>query len=268
MRTVVAICIALFGLAAAPSLVYASDDEPSVAEQVEALSHEGAEHFNDGEFEAAIEKFEEAYELEPVPNLLYNIGHCYEQLEDWEQAQHYYEEFIRSPDADSDARDHAMDRVETLRELQRAEEEADDPEDDEAVAEAERELEQAQFERQRQPDDAPSLAPGFAVTGAGIAMIGAGALTGVFASGNADQIDDDGLTYDERLDAQSRARTQGVVADVFFIGGAVATATGGYLLFSALSADPGDTAGAGDTHSAIVPWFSRDDAGVGVHLNF
>ncbi|MFU8806550.1 MAG: hypothetical protein ACNA8W_22255, partial [Bradymonadaceae bacterium] len=71
----------------APLHVFAqSPDAPEIARKVEQLSSEGAQKYRAQDYESAISLFGQAYELEPVPNLLYNIAKCYEQLEDWDNA--------------------------------------------------------------------------------------------------------------------------------------------------------------------------------------
>lgn len=251
--------VVVFGTAIPTGELHAQTDdgEENTTEQVEALSAEGAELFGNEEYEAAIEKFEEAYALQPVPNLLYNIGRCYEQLEDWEEARHYFEQYTRSPDVDSDARRHAMERIDNLRELQRAEQEEsdDEPDPDEVIAETPEEL--------RGGNREPNLVPGFVASGTGVGLLGAAVLTGVFAQGNARQIDNTELAYEDRLEAQSSARIQGIVADVFYVTGAAATAAGIYLLLTAEPEATGEP-----QRAAIHPWLGPDNAGLGVFVDF
>ncbi len=264
MRNIVVTTILLLGLSGFPGLPNAhAQDDASTAQQVEQLSHKGAEHFGDGDFELAIEKFEAAYELEPVPNLLYNIGRCYEQLENWEQAKHYVDEFIRSPDVDSESRDHAMDRVQSLREIQEAEKDTD-TEPDETPEEIHEEEDAV-----AEPDEVeePNLIPGIATAGAGGALLLGGLFTGLAASSNADRISDTDLDYRDRLDARDTARMQGVAADVMYVGGAAATAVGIYLLVTAGDRVDSSSADSARLHR-LSPWIGHDSTGVGVELDF
>ena len=258
MRRLAVACAIVMALAVGVPASVAFADGPSTAEQVETLSAEAAEAFNEEDYERAIDKFQQAYELQPVPNLLYNIGHTYEQLEEWDKAREYYDEFIRSPDVDSEARELALERVDAIREIQEVEAQEEVAHEDEPDEEPDEQIDDIE-----QPD----MVPAYATLGAGVAMVGAGALTGIFASGNADRITDTDLAYDERRDAQSRARTQGLVADGFYVVGIVTTAVGGYLLFSATSTD----ADGGDDLAgkrSITPWIGTDHAGFGLHLDF
>lgn len=266
MRKFAVIWVFAFGLAGlAPTATAVADEDMSIAERVENLSAEGAEHFAEGEYEQAIEKFEKAYDLEPVPNLLFNIGRVYEQMEDWEEAEHYYEEFVRAPDVDEDARDQAMDKVRSMRERREAEQQEE--EEEEKLAEEDEEPDEDVDEIEDVEE--PSLLPGGLAVGAGTVMIGAGALTGLRARSNADRIDDAELGYEERSDAQSRARTQGVVADVLFVGGAATIVTGSWVLVSALGADGTDGQASADAPSYMAtPWVDDQSAGIGLTLDF
>ena len=248
MRKVLVLTVMVLALMA-PPVVSTALAEENVAQQVEALSMDGAVAFRAGNFEAAIEYFTAAYDLQPVPNLLYNIGRCYEQLEDWDQAISYFERFIRSPDVDREAREQARSRVESLREIQAAERPPEEP----RIEEEEEEVITAPA--------TPNRTPAFAALGSGVALLGGGAVMGVMARNQASQITDMSLSYDDRLAARDSARTQALVADVLFGAGVVATGVGVYLLLTAGSDDaaPG---------RAVAPWVGAGSAGVGLHLDF
>ena len=266
MRTVVTICIVIAALAAIPgatSTAHAQNGSGTIAERVEALSEEGAAHFAAEEYEEAIRKFEIAYEIEAVPNLLYNIGRCYEQLEEWDDAIHYFEEFIRSPDIESDARDHAMDRVQSLREIRRAEADSSEYDDAEEQEELAREVEELDDAEEADP---PDLIPAYATLGAGGALVVGGIVTGLSASSNAERALDGSLQYQERLDARNSARTRGYIADGLYVAGAVSLAAGTYLLLTA-SGDS-DTDSDRLSFDGFGPWFGGDYAGVGLTGGF
>lgn len=259
MRKILGTCLFVFALSGfgLVSTAYAQDDESStVARQVETLSVEGAQHFAAGDFEAAIVSFQEAYALQPVPNLLYNIGRCHEQLEQWDQAIVYLERFITAPEVESDAREHAMQRVQSLREIKEATARGDDDPDT-------GDLDDDPMEPEPVVVEGPNRTPGFIAVGAGAGLIVGGVVMGLMASGNANTIQDTTLSYDDRLAAQSSARTQGLVADIFYVSGAAVTAVGIYLLVTAGSDDaPPPTA------ATIQPWIGRHSAGVGFGRGF
>ncbi len=241
--------VVAFGMVGPQTSTSWADD---ATRQVEELSSQGAEAFRAGDFPTAIERFEAAYELQAVPNLLYNIGRCYEQLEEWDEAITYFERFITSPDIESEAREHAMERVRSLREIKEATARGEDPDDDDDSTE---ELPPPP------PEPGPNRVPGFAVTGLGVAMIAGGAIAGLSARNQASQISDMSMPYDDRLAARNSARTRGFIADGLFVGGAVATGVGIFLLVTAGSDD-------GDTARVMLPWVGQESAGLGVHLDF
>ncbi|TXD38475.1 tetratricopeptide repeat protein [Lujinxingia vulgaris] len=243
-----------------PAQVMAQSDADAadIARQVESLSAEGAQSFRAGDYDKAIEFFEQAYALDPVPNLLYNIGRCYEQMEQWDEAIAQYERFMVAPDVESEARSHAMERVQSLREIQAMQAREDGSTGDGAQDEG--------------PDDViatpqpapPNRTPGIITTAGGVALIGGGVVMGLMASGNAESITDPQLSYDDRLSARDSARTQALVADVFYASGIAVTALGIYLIVSADSVEDNPQA----SRSVLTPWVGKGSAGVGLTLGF
>ncbi|MBL8949761.1 MAG: tetratricopeptide repeat protein [Myxococcaceae bacterium] len=60
---------------------------------------DAAEHAYDlGQFDRARRLYTEAYELDPRPGLLFNIGQCHKKLGDWSQAAFFYRRYLaRTP---------------------------------------------------------------------------------------------------------------------------------------------------------------------------
>ena len=77
----------------------------------------GAEAYGESDYAGALRAFEEAYGLDPVPALLYNMGRACEAMADFTQAVNYYTLFARSPEIDHEARSDALDRIKTLKEV-------------------------------------------------------------------------------------------------------------------------------------------------------
>ncbi len=92
----------------------------------QALAREHAQQatiqYNLGKFEEALAEYSKAYELIPLPELLFNIGQCHFQLKNYERAIFFYKGFLReSPDSDV-----ARDRIrESQSALDAAREKAD-----------------------------------------------------------------------------------------------------------------------------------------------
>ncbi len=237
--------------------VYADDTRA----QLQELSTKGTEAFNDEDFEAAVGYFEEAYELRQIPDLLFNIGRCYEQLGEWSQAIENFERYVRAPDTDDEIRDHTMDRIQSLRDFERGEERAAQEADEvrRTARHTIRDMTTIEVEE-------PSNFKGFATLGTGGGLLLGGLLFGMMASSNADDIGDTSMHYDERLSAQSSARTQGRVADIFFLTGTAATMLGAYFLFFSGDSDAGSAGRSGSDR--LMPWVRSDGAGVGLSLDF
>lgn len=259
MRKLLGTCLFLFLFTGSGVVLpaYAQDGGSSIARQVENLSAEGAQAFRAGDYETAIARFEEAYALQPVPNLLYNIGRAYEQMEMWDEAIAHFERFITAPDVESEAREHAMQRVQSLREIKAlASRDSTPQESDEKAVPEDPVAPPPQVE-------GPNRLPGFLVAGSGVALVGGGVVMGLMAKSNADQLTDTSLDYDQRLAARNAARTQGIVADVLYASGAIAAGVGVYLIVTAGGKDePAPLA------RSIFPWVGKESAGLGMTLNF
>ena len=116
MRTLA--CAGLFASAMAIAGVAHAEDtsEPAPrAAQVQRLSDQGATAYQQRDYRRANELFQQAYAIDPDPNLLYNIARCFEALGDKQTAIEKYELFISSPGADSKGRLRAQDAVRLLR---------------------------------------------------------------------------------------------------------------------------------------------------------
>lgn len=99
-------------LALLPCAAMAQQSDP-----VNALAAEAAEHFEAGRFCNAVQAYREAYKLEPLAELLYNIGYIYDRkLNDPAVARIYYRRFVRARDAkvSDKARLKAYERLDAL----------------------------------------------------------------------------------------------------------------------------------------------------------
>jgi tetratricopeptide (TPR) repeat protein len=53
----------------------------------------GEANFNRGKFEEARADYQAAYDVEPLPAFLFNIGQCYRNLGDYERAQFFFQRY-------------------------------------------------------------------------------------------------------------------------------------------------------------------------------
>lgn len=253
MRRLVSAALMTAMLATHPVAAWAQD----VTKKVEELSAQAAAAYGEARYADSIELFKQAYALQPVPNLLFNIAKVYEKMEDWDRAEDYYREFIKSPDADARAREVALERIDAIKEIKRLAAEAAKEPVEEPV---------------KQPVEQPpptvakkkaNVAP-WIVLGSGVVLAGTGAVFGVMASGTQSDFEA-APTPEEKQELRSTGKTQALVADVLYGAGAVAGLVGIVMLLTSGSSDQPAQA------RAIVPtgWVGpHGEANVGLHVRF
>ncbi|HUB08129.1 MAG TPA: tetratricopeptide repeat protein [Myxococcales bacterium] len=68
--------------------------------QARDLAKRSMIEYDAGDFEKALNDAQRAYELDPLPALLFNLGQCHRALHHWERAEFYYRGYLRRrPDA-------------------------------------------------------------------------------------------------------------------------------------------------------------------------
>ena len=107
--------LSVTGAAAAQDAPPTPTDAAGRGAAVQKLSDEGAALYKARDFRSANDKFQQAYAIDPDPNLLYNIAKCFEALGDKKTALEKYELFINSPGADSGGRVRAQEAVRLLK---------------------------------------------------------------------------------------------------------------------------------------------------------
>ena len=105
LKTLLPILLAVPLLMAQSPVSSSRDDR--CEDGVEALAQEGAEHFQNEEFNEAAEVLEEAYYCEPIDILLYNIARSYQQAGRCVPASEYFQSYLET--GDTAARAQAMD---------------------------------------------------------------------------------------------------------------------------------------------------------------
>ena len=88
-RLTALVCIA----AVAPSLARA--DEAADKARGKSVWRKGVKQYDLGDFDAAIKKFEEAYQIFPNPDILFNLGQAHRKTKSYERAIHYFRTFLR-----------------------------------------------------------------------------------------------------------------------------------------------------------------------------
>lgn len=208
----------------------------------DALTQEATEHFESEEYDLAITKFQKAYELKPISNILYNIGRIYEKKGDIDNAIEYYDQFVVAPEVDQAPRQDALERLKTLREIKALREQGK-----EAEMPAEKKVESS---------------PNGTLAAIFLAVGGASLITsGVFAILTAGEFSEfeDATDVETRSDAASSGRTFGIVADSLLVTGIVTTAVGAIFWFTR----PKETSTA-----KFGPTFDGKHVGFGLSLDY
>jgi hypothetical protein len=86
------------------ALVSATPARAEDAEKARELYRQGSKYYDVGQFDKAIESWQQAYDQKPDPSFLYNIAQAYRQKEDPKQAIFFYKSYLRnSPKATNKA---------------------------------------------------------------------------------------------------------------------------------------------------------------------
>jgi tetratricopeptide (TPR) repeat protein len=98
MMPVASTLLVLAGLGMAAT---APDGSPIDDRPGRVFFEQAEEKFNVGRFDEALADYQAAYEVEPLPAFLFNIGQCYRNLGNYERAQFFFRRYValapRSP---------------------------------------------------------------------------------------------------------------------------------------------------------------------------
>jgi tetratricopeptide (TPR) repeat protein len=246
-------------LSTIPMATAAAPPEPGseAADDVEDINAAALEAFKNKEYDEAARLFEAAYDRNPEPNYLFNIGRVYEEKGDFESAIEWYDKFIHLPEVELQAREIALERLRVLRAI---------------VAESKAEQEAAQEEQpadepEAKPEEEPKRTPplrisGYVLLGIGGAALLVGAGFGGAAlqrNGDLDQLN----TLEPRNDAIEKGKRNAIVADSLFIAGGVIALTGLVLTLVSLKKGKGKS-----QRASITPALAPGRAGVAASVRF
>ena len=93
---------------------------PAGSKSVAQLNEEGTAFYQQRDYRRAIERFIQAYAIDPDPNLLFNVARSYERLGEVDAAIEKYEQFLNTPGADASGRSRAQESLRALRENKNA----------------------------------------------------------------------------------------------------------------------------------------------------
>jgi len=101
IRSVIRAAAIAVALAAVAPRAWATADAAAVERPGRAFFEQAEAKFNTGRFEDALVDYQAAYDAEPLPAFLFNIGQCYRNLGNYERAQFFFRRYTvldpRSP---------------------------------------------------------------------------------------------------------------------------------------------------------------------------
>jgi len=253
----------------------------ALTSQVERLAARGVEYYQKKDYRAAIKFFLEAYRVEPVTDLLYNLARCYEALGEQKLAMEYYQQYSQAADAEQRLKTKALVKVQELQEAIAARAEAEEgAEEDEGEGEEGEEEQEGQEKEEgassagpgmggKRPKSgaAPPVGPppapargsglrlaGFVALGAAAALAATGGVLGYTALQRQDTFHQAAYLGDKQK-LRQQAESYALLADLGF-GAAIACGlTGGLLLLLAPGSGSAQAAAADDpaVSSAALP---------------
>jgi tetratricopeptide (TPR) repeat protein len=249
-----------------PALASAPETSSPFKEQVDALNAQAVEKFQAKQYDEAAALFEQAYDLQPEPNYLFNIGRIYEESGNLAKSVEYYERFVKEPGVPLEARERGLERLRVLRAI--VEETAPEPEPEPEVEPEPEPEPEPEKKPEPKPEPEPEKKPsklriaGYALLGTGGAVLIGGGVLGGLALGRANALEGQ-HTFEERDDTATRGRGMALGADIMFgVGGALAAA-GLVMVLVSLKRKPSETA-----RAAISPWAGPRGTGMTATVRF
>lgn len=254
---------------AAPPAETSSEEPIDTEARAMTAFSDGQAAYDRGEYKAALDLFLEAQSLYPSPLFHYNIGRCYEALENYEQAITSYNAYLRSyksstgndPD-DKVNIENTISRLDKLLETEKAEDEAARNKDPVVIV--------------QQNDAEPKTPPGrgLIITGGVLTGIGAGliiaggAVFGTKAASVSKQLDQvysgnpDNVTLAEARDLDSQGRSAEQNQIILMSAGTAVVVTGvALLVVGVLKAKRAKADAASKPAARLLPAFGPQNAG-------
>lgn len=231
-----------------PVIAQPLSTDSAVVERVESLSAEAIALYQDGDYAAALDRFERAIEISPVGNLLFNIGRTLEKLGRSAEALTYYERFVNSPDATPGGITKAEARILALRAQLRKDTATavvgapvteDPPPRAPNLSEPATEVQPTdRILATNTADGSMSTmeVAGWSTLGAGLAVVATAAGLAI-ATGSEETAFSDATTVAAKQDHRNRAEGFALAADIGFGVGGAAVATGLGLLIASWTTD-------------------------------
>lgn len=197
-------------------------EAPEVA-QAAALSEEAVTRFDAKDYDGAIERFSAAYNLDPNPNYLFNIGRVYEESGNLETAIEYYERFIQQPGVELESRKFASERLKDLREITASRKQPET----EAAPQPQPEAPQpaTPVDVEQKPKRQPLELAGYGFLATGLAAGIAGGVFGGLAMNKRNSLATTS-GFESRQDAIAAGERNALLADILLVSGGVLVVAG------------------------------------------
>lgn len=273
-RRIVALTLSISSVSSFADAAPPEEPAPTAAEpppapepsETDRFVNEARLRFDQGDYEGAIQAFARAYEIEPDPNLLYNIGRIYEETGDFKEAIAFYLRFAKQPSVGIDLRRRALDRITVLKKV--LEESGELPTESTTT-------DSAIPVKPDAPVTTPEVDPayerrskifqitGFSLLGGGAAIVIGGAISGGLASRDANELSQSS-TVDGRQDLIDRGKRRAAIADILYLTGAVIGVTGLSLAMVGVARRQRRSR----ARARWVPSIGPQHAGAAVHVTF
>jgi tetratricopeptide (TPR) repeat protein len=226
------------------------------SKSVAQLNEEGAAFYQQRDYRRAIERFIQAYAMDPDPNLLFNIARSYERLGEVDAAIEKYEQFLNTPGADASGRSRAQESLRVLRESQQGANAAPPAAASGANEAAPPAAGAAASATDREPDG-PSALP-WVVLGGGIVCTTVGVSLYLLGASDHNEVTDArGYGEDGAVVPMTRAEAEALVSsgDTKKLIGGIALGVGGALLttYVILLATGGSSSGEQNVAFGVAP---------------
>jgi tetratricopeptide (TPR) repeat protein len=253
-----ALAAAVLLLLATPGRAGAKQAAPSTRAEVTRLAKLSHQQYQQGDYAAAAQTLLQAYQLEPVPALLFNAAKTFEKAGNVEQAMRFYQRYIDAENSDPRLlrqASHALDalRLQQDEKLRKEREIADKAAADRAAADkaaadkaaADRAAVEPAAHEPARSDLTQSVPPSsqqvehraarsrvvpYTLVGVGLAGLGGGAVLGLSAQSlaNQEKASTDAI---DKPDLRSKAKQRALLADVSYGLGGAALVAGVVMIF-------------------------------------
>ncbi|MCA9681371.1 MAG: hypothetical protein KC457_04180 [Myxococcales bacterium] len=230
----------------------------------EELSEQAIEAFNAKDYTTAVDLFKQAYDADPQPNYLFNIGRVYEEAGDLEHAVEFYSNFVKQPGVALDSREVAVDRLKVLKAILAETEKPEEKPEEKPVEVEEKPVEPPPpaVDTEGERKSKTLRGAGFALAGIGVAaLIGGGVAGGLAQSDNNDAANAESI--DDRRTLLDSSKNKAVAADVLFGVGGALLVTGVVLVVVGFKKKP-----ANGSKVAFAPSFGPRAVGADLRFRF